>query len=55
MSPTAIPDEMQYLVVAARKAHQCWGPRKVREVILRSQPEVEGQKAYWIGMMQSLW
>lgn len=40
-SPTAIEQEMQDLVVAARKAHPRWGPRKLRALLVDRNPGIE--------------
>jgi putative transposase len=38
-SPSAIPPEVQDIVVAARKKHPRWGPRKLRAWLVRRHPE----------------
>jgi transposase InsO family protein len=39
-SPTATSEEVQDLVVAARKAHPRWGPRKLRAWLLEREPGI---------------
>ncbi len=39
-SPTAISEEVQDLVVAARKLHPRWGPRKLRVLLLERYPRI---------------
>jgi putative transposase len=40
-SPTAIADEIQDLIVRARKAHPRWGPRKLRALLVDRHPGIE--------------
>jgi transposase InsO family protein len=39
-SPTAVPEELQDFVVAARKAHPRWGPRKLHAWLTGRHPEL---------------
>jgi transposase InsO family protein len=39
-SPTAVDEEMQDVVVSARKAHPRWGPRKLRAVLVERHPGI---------------
>lgn len=48
-SPTAIPEEVQDLVVAARKAHPRWGPRKLRSWLLERKPQIAWPSASTMG------
>lgn len=39
-SPTAVSEEVQDLVVAARKVHPRWGPRKLRSWLVERKPQI---------------
>lgn len=40
-SPTKVPDELEDLVVAARKLHPTWGPKKLRAWLLHHRPQLQ--------------
>lgn len=40
-SPTKLADEMEDLLVAARKAHPTWGPKKLRAWLAHYRPQLE--------------
>jgi transposase InsO family protein len=50
-SPTAIDDEMQDLLVRARKAYPRWGPRKLRAFLVDRNPGVEFPSASAIAVI----
>jgi transposase InsO family protein len=48
-SPSAVSEELQDLVVAARKAHPRWGPRKLHTWLVERKPEVAWPRASTMG------
>ena len=40
-SPAKLPDEMEDLLVAARKSHPTWGPEKLRAWLMHYRPQLE--------------
>lgn len=40
-TPTKVSDELEALLVATRKAHPTWGPKKLRAWLLHRRPELE--------------
>jgi len=40
-SPTKVPDELEDLLVATRKARPTWGPKKLRAWLLHRRPDIE--------------
>lgn len=48
-SPTAVDEEMESRVVAARKAHPRWGPRKLRAWLVDQHPRIEFPSASCMG------
>src|SRR5262245_55727015 len=40
-SPAKLPDEMEDLLVAARKSHPSWGPQKPRAWLMHYRPQLE--------------
>jgi hypothetical protein len=52
-SPSKVSDELEDRIVAARKQHPTWGPKKLRTLIANNNPQVEIPAPSTIGSILS--